>query len=202
MKGWFVFIIFVTISVISCLIAIYIFASNVSKSIVASEEASKQALTELFDGFYIHNNNASVFFDAASFVPGVNENIINSFNENISKVNAINTNIEIIQHPVTFQNYQYLQSQIQNDINGIIRIANNYPSLRTNEYFAEARKNLSKSQENVDELIVNYNNNVQRYNKLTLQLPTSIIAGIMKKFEILQFKNATELESSMGVNYN
>ncbi len=201
MKGWFVVFMFIIVSIVSIIIALSILVSNMNNSITEAEQISKSTLVSVFDAFDEQNKDAINFFHASSLVPRVNQNIISSFSNNINKILSINTSIEIINKPVTFQEYQYLQSKVDDDINQIIRIANNYPDLRTNKYFSETRIQLNQSQIKVNKFIDEYNLNIGVYNRLAAKLPTSIIAGIMKKFELLPFETGEEVQEEIGLDF-
>ena len=201
MKGWFVVFMFIIVSIVSIIIALSILVSNMSTSITEAEQISKSTLVNVFDAFDEQNKDAINFFHASSLVPRVNQNIISSFSNNINKILSINTSIEIIDKPVTFQEYQYLQSKVNDDINQIIRIANNYPDLRTNAYFAETRIQLNQSQIKANKFIEEYNLNIGTYNRLASKLPSSIIAGIMKKFELLPFETGEEVQEEIGLDF-
>ena len=100
-----------------------------------------------------------------------------------------------INHRITFQEFQYIQARIQENINKINYTARNYPVLRTNEGYIKALYYIKPIIEDEAKAIEIYNSHVKEYNKLTSMPPSSIIAGIMGKFPFLTFETGTNIIS-------
>lgn len=200
MKGWAVFFMIVLVSVISIIIALSILVSNVNKSIAEKEELVTSSLIALLEAYEIQDTDAIEFFSAAQYMPYVNKGSIISFNSNYSELSSINQDISLIDRPVTFQKYQYLRAEIENNISDIMRTANYYTTIRTNERFAEAEIVLKESRKNITKLINEYNANITTYNRLVSNQPVSIIAAINQKIALLKFETGEDVKRPTGLS--
>ncbi len=200
MKGWAVFFMIVLVSVISIIIALSIFVSNVNQGIAEKEQLTRASLVALLEAYEEQDADSIEFFDAALYVPYVSKITIVSFNSNYSELATINQDISLIDRPVTFQKYQYLRSEIDNNINDIMRTANYYTTIRTNERFANAETKLKESRRNVHQHINEYNINVSTYNRLVSNQPVSIIAAMNQKIALLRFETGDDVKRPTGLS--
>ncbi len=200
MKGWAVFFMIVLVSVISVIIALSILVSNANSNIAEKEQLTRDSLMALLEAYEVQDTDSIEFFDSALYVPYVSKNPIVSFNSNYSELSTINQDISLIDRPVTFQKYQYLRSEIDNNINEIMRTANYYTTIRTNERFANAEIKLRESRKDVHQLISAYNVNVAAYNRLVSNQPVSIIAAINQKVALLRFETGENVKRPSGLS--
>lgn len=201
MKGWFVALLFIIINLIAFSSALFILGRNMQASILTAEENVRQSLVVLLDAHKEKNEASQKMLDAASLVPKVDRYTLSIFSNNMQKLNNITIGYNIIDRPVTFQEYQYIQSKIQESIRSVVRIANNYPDLRSNPYFMEARKEVQSSDKKVVLAVSNYNESINEYNRLTSRLPTSILAGFMRKFQLLRFETGGSVSEQVGLDF-
>ncbi len=199
MKGWAVFFMIVFVSIISIIIALSIFVSNVNENIAEKEQLTRDSLISLLEAFEEQDVDSINFFNAARNVPYVSKNIIVSFNSNINELSSIHQDISLIDRPVTFQKYQYLRSEINNNIDEVMRTANYYTIIRTNETFANAEIKLKETQKNVNNLLNEYNKNITLYNRLVSNQPVSIIAAINQKITLLPFETGDNVKKPTGL---
>ncbi len=200
MKGWAVFFMLVLVSVISIIVALSIFISNVSSNITEQEMATRDSLVNLLEAFEEQDADSIEFFNAAWNMPYVSKSYIVSFNSNINELSTINCDITLIDRPVTFQKYQYFRAEIENNINQVMRVANNYTVIRTNEAFATAEIKLKETRKKVSQLLNEYNSNITSYNRLISNQPVSIIAAINQKLALLPFETGEDVKKPTGLN--
>jgi LemA protein len=71
-----------------------------------------------------------------------------------------------------------VSEELNNQINKIIAIAENYPELKSSEQFLNLQKNLSKIESQLQAARRLYNNDVTKYNTKISVIPYNIIAMI------------------------
>ncbi len=81
-------------------------------------------------------------------------------------------------------------SEINNDFNKILAIAEGYPELKSSEQYLNLQKNLTKIESQLQAVRRIYNNDVTKYNTVIETVPNNIIAKIFKfkKAELFQIE--------------
>ena len=84
-------------------------------------------------------------------------------------------------------------ANLNNYINGILAIAENYPELKASEQFLNLQKSLTKMESQLQAARRLYNNEVTSYNTKIETIPTNIVAGIFgfkpqELFQIEEYK--------------
>ena len=195
MKGSAVAVIFIVINIIAATIFMTVITVSIKKSIIWEEELSKASLNKIIE-VYSNKNIASInYYNAISLIPRLDIYTLNSLSNYIRRINLIHADNSLIEKPITFQEFQYIQARIQENINKINYTARNYPVLRTNEGYIKALYYIKPIIEDETKAIEIYNSHVKEYNKLTSMPPSSIIAGIMGKFPFLTFETGTNIIS-------
>ena len=70
--------------------------------------------------------------------------------------------------------------ELNNNINKIIAVAENYPELKSSEQYLNLQKNLSKIESQLQAARRIYNNEVTKYNTKIAIVPTNIVANIFR----------------------
>lgn len=92
----------------------------------------------------------------------------NELFENIVKLRSIyNENKDLVD-----------ASKVNNDLNKILLIAENYPELKASEQFLNLQRNLTKIESQLQAARRIYNNSVTTYNTKIQSVPTNIIASL------------------------
>lgn len=195
MKGSAVAVIFIIINVIALTLFMTLASTSIRKSIITEEKLSRASLNKIIE-IYSNKNIASVnYYKAVSVIPRVDIYALISLSNYIIRINSIEADKTLIEKPITFQEFQYIQARIQENIDKINYIARNYPVLRTNENYIKSLSNIRPIIEEEKKAVEIYNNHVSEYNKLTSMPPSNIIAGIMGKFPFLTFETGTNIIS-------
>ena len=81
-------------------------------------------------------------------------------------------------------------TQINNDLNKILAVAENYPELKASEQFLNLQKNLEKIESQLQAARRIYNNDVTNYNTKIESVPSNIVASMFafKKAELFQIE--------------
>ena len=195
MKGSAVAIIFIIINLIAISIFMIVATKSIRESILEEERLSRESLNNIIEIFYKKNIVSQKYYNAVSVIPRIDIYTLHALSNYIERTKIIESDSTLIEKPLTFQEYQYLQARITENINKINYTARNYPVLRTNENYILALNEMKPIIEDEKKAIELYNNYVSEYNKLTTTPPSSIVAGIMGKFPFLIFETGTNIIS-------
>ena len=94
--------------------------------------------------------------------------------------------------------------KLNNSINNILAVAENYPELKASEQYLNLQKNLQKMESQLQAARRIYNFDVTAYNTKIETVPTNIIAGIFgfKKEELFQIEDFKRENVDIGSEMN
>ena len=93
-----------------------------------------------------------------------------------------------------------VSEELNNQINKILAVAENYPNLKASEQFLELQKNLSKIESQLQAARRLYNNDVTKYNTKISVIPYNIIAMLFGFKEEYLFQIDENAKQNIGVN--
>ncbi|CRF34957.1 membrane protein [Brachyspira suanatina] len=193
MRGSAVAIIFIIVNIIAISIFMIVSTTSIKESILTEEKLSRESLDSILDTYYKKNIASENYYNAVSVIPKIDIYVLHSLSNYIERIKSIEADSTLIEKPLTFQEYQYIQARITENINKINYTARNYPVLRTNLNYIEAINEMRPIIEDEKKYISAYNDHVLEYNRLTTTPPSSIVAGIMGKFPFLKFETGTNI---------
>lgn len=94
--------------------------------------------------------------------------------------------------------------KLNNNINGILAVAENYPELKASEQFLNLQKSLVKMESQLQAARRIYNNDVTRYNTVIQSVPTNVVASIFgfKKLDLFQIEEYKRENIDIGSELN
>ena len=193
MRGSAVAVIFIIVNIIAISIFMIVSTTSIKESILSEEKLSRESLDSILDTYYKKNIVSENYYNAVSVIPKIDVYVLHSLSNYIERIKSIEADSTLIEKPLTFQEYQYIQARITENINKINYTARNYPVLRTNQNYIAALNEMRPIIEDEKKYISTYNDHVLEYNKLTTTPPSSIVAGIMGKFPFLKFETGTNI---------
>lgn len=195
MRGSAVVIILIIVNITAISIFMIVSTTSIKKSIIKEENLAREYLTSILDTYYKKNIASENYYNAVSVIPKIDIYTLHALSNYIKRIKSIEADSTLIEKPLTFQEYQYIQARITENINKINYTARNYPTLRTNQNYIIALNEMKPIIEDEKKYISIYNNHIVEYNKLTTTPPSSIVAGIMGKFQFLKFETGTNIIS-------
>lgn len=93
-----------------------------------------------------------------------------------------------------------VSEELNNQINKILAIAENYPNLKASDQFLELQKNLSKIESQLQAARRLYNNDVTKYNTKISIIPYNIIAMLFGFNEEYLFQIDENVKQNIGVD--
>ncbi|WP_295158871.1 LemA family protein [uncultured Brachyspira sp.] len=202
MRGSVVAVIFIIVNIAAISIFMMVSTTSIKKSILTEEKLSRESLNSIIEIYYRKNQASENYYNAVSVIPRIDIYTLYALSNYIERVKSIEADSTLIEKPLTFQEYQYIQARITENINKINYTARNYPVLRTNQNYIAALNEMKPIIEDEKKSISIYNDHVLEYNKLTTNPPSSIIAGIMGKLPFLKFETGTNIISQTGHIFN
>ncbi|MEI0445710.1 LemA family protein [Brachyspira intermedia] len=193
MRGSAVAVIFIIVNIIAISIFMIVSTTSIKESILSEEKLSRESLDSILDTYYKKNIASENYYNAVSVIPKIDVYVLHSLSNYIERIKSIEADSTLIEKPLTFQEYQYIQARITENINKINYTARNYPVLRTNQNYIAALNEMRPIIEDEKKYISTYNDHVLEYNRLTTTPPSSIVAGIMGKFPFLKFETGTNI---------
>ncbi|WP_295163404.1 LemA family protein [uncultured Brachyspira sp.] len=193
MRGSAVAVIFIIVNIIAISIFMIVSTTSIKESILKEERLSRESLNAIIDIYYKKNTASENYYNAVSVIPKIDIYTLHALSNYIRRIKTVEADSTLIEKPLTFQEYQYIQARITENINKINYTARNYPVLRTNQNYIAALNEMRPIVEDEKKSISQYNDHVYEYNKLTTTPPSSIIAGIMGKFPFLRFETGTNI---------
>ena len=193
MRGSAVAVIFIIVNIIAISIFMIVSTTSIKESILSEEKLSRESLDSILDTYYKKNIASENYYNAVSVIPKIDIYVLHSLSNYIERIKSIKADSTLIEKPLTFQEYQYIQARITENINKINYTARNYPVLRTNQNYIAALNEMRPIIEDEKKYISTYNDHVLEYNRLTTTPPSSIVAGIMGKFPFLKFETGTNI---------
>lgn len=193
MRGSAVAVIFIIVNIIAISIFMIVSTTSIKESILSEEKLSRESLDSIIDTYYKKNIASENYYNAVSVIPKIDIYVLHSLSNYIERIKSIEADSTLIEKPLTFQEYQYVQARITENINKINYTARNYPVLRTNLNYIAAVNEMRPIIEDEKKYISAYNDHVLEYNRLTTTPPSSIVAGIMGKFPFLKFETGTNI---------
>ena len=93
-----------------------------------------------------------------------------------------------------------VSEELNNQMNRMLAVAENYPNLKASEQFLELQKNLSKIESQLQAARRLYNNDVTKYNTKISVIPYNIIAMLFGFKEEYLFQIDENAKQNIGVN--
>ena len=113
-----------------------------------------------------------------------------------ANVGSIKVTPELINDPAAFQKYIQAQNQLQGALSRLIAVAENYPTLKSNENVKMLMEELSATENKVGFSRQFYNDIATNFNTAQQVFPTNILAGNFgfKPAELFEITDAKERE--------
>lgn len=132
MRGSAVAVIFIIVNIIAISIFLIVSTTSIKESILTEEKLSRESLDNIIDIYYRKNAATQNYYKAVSVIPKIDIYTLHALSNYIDRIKKIEVDSTLIEKPLTFQEYQYLQARITENIDKINYTARNYPVLRTN----------------------------------------------------------------------
>jgi len=118
-----------------------------------------------------------------------------------AKVGGMTVTKEVLEDPQAFAKFQAAQDQLSSALSRLLVVAEQYPQLKSNEYFMDLQKQLEGTENRISVARTRYNETVQGYNTTIRKFPGSLVAGFTGFKEKAYFAAKAGAEEPPKVNF-
>jgi LemA protein len=118
-----------------------------------------------------------------------------------ARVSQMNVTKDVINDPQAFAKFQAAQDQFSSAISRLLVVAENYPTLKSNENFLSLQTQLEGTENRIAVARRNFNEVVQNYNTTIRRFPGSLIAGFTGFHEKQYFQATPGSEKAPEVKF-
>lgn len=121
-----------------------------------------------------------------------------------ASVAGIKATPELVNDPVAFQKFIAAQNQLQGSLSRLMVVSENYPNIKANQAFHDARVTLEGSENRITTARNDYINSVQQYNTTIRVFPSNLTAKVigLKPKANFSVTNEAELSAAPKIEIN
>lgn len=171
-------------------------------SLVSSEENIKSAWAQVENQY---QRRADLIPNLVKTVEGAadfEKSVLTEVTEMRSKVGQTKLNVEDLNDPEKFQQYQQAQDKLSSALSRLLVVTENYPQLRSNENFLQLQSQLEGTENRISVERKKFNEAVQTFNTSVRSFPTVITAKLFGFKEKPYFKGKEGSENAPDVNFD
>lgn len=171
-------------------------------SLVSSEENIKSAWAQVENQY---QRRADLIPNLVKTVEGAadfEKSVLTEVTEMRSKVGQTKLNVEDLNDPEKFQQYQQAQDKLSSALSRLLVVTENYPQLRSNDNFLQLQSQLEGTENRISVERKKFNEAVQTFNTSVRSFPTIITAKLFGFKEKPYFKGKEGSENAPGVNFD
>ncbi len=189
----------VAIAVIA--VGLLFWGTGVYNSLVGSEEGVRSAWSQVESQY---QRRADLIPNLVNTVKGYaaqEKEVLLGVTEARAKVGQIMVTKEVLEDPDAFSKFQAAQDQFSSAISRLLAVAENYPTLKSNENFMALQTQLEGTENRIAVERKRYNEVVQGFNTQIRRFPASVVAGITGFREKQYFKAREGAEVAPEVRF-
>jgi len=171
-------------------------------SLVSSEENIKSAWAQVENQY---QRRADLIPNLVKTVEGAadfEKSVLTEVTEMRSKVGQTKLNVDDLNDPEKFQQYQQAQDKLSSALSRLLVVTENYPSLKANESFLQLQSQLEGTENRISVERKKFNEAVQTFNTSVRSFPTIITAKLFGFKEKPYFKGKEGSENAPDVNFD
>jgi LemA protein len=171
-------------------------------SLVSSEENIKSAWAQVENQY---QRRADLIPNLVKTVEGAadfEKSVLTEVTEMRSKVGQTKLNVDDLNDPEKFQQYQQAQDKLSSALSRLLVVTENYPSLKANESFLQLQSQLEGTENRISVERKKFNEAVQTFNTSVRSFPTVITAKLFGFKEKPYFKGKEGSENAPDVNFD
>jgi LemA protein len=171
-------------------------------SLVTSEENIKSAWAQVENQY---QRRADLIPNLVKTVEGAadfEKSVLTEVTEMRSKVGQTKLNVDDLNDPEKFQQYQQAQDKLSSALSRLLVVTENYPQLRSNDNFLQLQSQLEGTENRISVERKKFNEAVQTFNTSVRSFPTVITAKLFGFKEKPYFKGKEGSENAPDVNFD
>jgi len=172
----------IVVAVLACLglIALIFVGWGVSvyNRIVAADEGVKSAWSQVENQYQRRFDLIPNLVETVKGFAKQEREVLQTVTEARARVGQLTVTPEILNDPQAFAKFQQAQDGLSSALSRLLAVAENYPTLRSNENFLALQSQLEGTENRISVERRRFNETVQSYNTMIRRFPASFIASM------------------------
>jgi len=187
--------------VVVLVIGMFLWGIGVYNSLVTLDEAVQAAWSQVESQYQRRADLIPNLVETVKGFAAQEQQVLVGVTEARAKVGQITVTREVLEDPNAFARFQAAQDEFSSAISRLLAVAENYPTLKSNENFLALQTQLEGTENRIAVERRRFNEVVQQYNTTIRRLPASLLAGIAGFREKQYFKAMEGAEDAPAVKF-
>ena len=199
-RGLFIALAVVAVIVVGAL-ALVLWGTGVYNSLVGLDERVQSAWGQVESQYQRRADLIPNLVSTVKVYAAHEKDVLLGVTEARAKVGQLTVTRDVLEDPEAFSKFQAAQDEFSSAISRLLVVAENYPTLKSNENFLSLQTQLEGTENRIAVERRRFNEVVQEYNTKIRRIPGSFIAGIAGFREKQYFKAAQGSEKAPEVKF-
>jgi LemA protein len=188
-------------AIVVIVIGVVLWGTGVYNSLVRLDEGVRSAWSQVESQYQRRADLIPNLVETVKGFAAQEKSVLLGVTEARAKVGQITVTKEVLEDPAAFSKFQAAQDQFSSAISRLLAVAENYPTLKSNENFLALQTQLEGTENRITVERQRYNQIVQEYNTRIRTFPVSFVAGFTGFREKQYFKAKEGSENAPGVKF-
>lgn len=187
--------------IVVLVVALFLWGMGIYNNLVKLDEGVRSAWSQVESQYQRRADLIPNLVETVRGFAAQEKSVLLGVTEARAKVSQITVTKEVLEDPAAFSKFQAAQDQFSSAISRLLAVAENYPTLKSNENFLALQTQLEGTENRITVERQRYNQTVQEFNTRIRTVPTSIIAGFTGFREKQYFKAKEGAENVPTVTF-
>jgi LemA protein len=182
-------------------IGAFLWGMGIYNGLVRSDEGVRSAWSQVESQYQRRADLIPNLVETVKGFAAQEKSVLLGVTEARAKVSQITVTKEVLEDPEAFSKFQAAQDQFSSAISRLLAVAENYPTLKSNENFLALQTQLEGTENRITVERQRFNTTVQEYNIRIRTFPASFVAGMTGFKEKQYFKAKEGAENAPQVKF-
>lgn len=188
-------------AIVVVVIGLFLWGMGVYNSLVSMDEGVRSSWAQVESQYQRRADLIPNLVETVKGFASQEKSVLLGVTEARAKVSQITVTKEVLEDPELFSKFQAAQDQFSSAISRLLAVAENYPTLKSNENFLALQTQLEGTENRITVERGRYNQTVQTYNTTLRRFPGSIVAAFTGFREKQYFKAKEGAENVPQVKF-
>lgn len=188
-------------AIVVVVIGLFLWGMGVYNSLVSMDEGVRSSWAQVESQYQRRADLIPNLVETVKGFASQEKSVLLGVTEARAKVSQITVTKEVLEDPELFSKFQAAQDQFSSAISRLLAVAENYPTLKSNENFLALQTQLEGTENRITVERGRYNQTVQTYNTTLRRFPGSIVAAFTGFQEKQYFKAKEGAENVPQVKF-
>ena len=182
-------------------IGLFLWGMGVYNSLVSMDEGVRSSWAQVESQYQRRADLIPNLVETVKGYASQEKSVLLGVTEARAKVSQITVTKEVLEDPALFSKFQAAQDQFSSAISRLLAVAENYPTLKSNENFLALQTQLEGTENRITVERGRFNQTVQTFNTTLRRFPGSIVAAFTGFKEKQYFKAKEGAETVPQVKF-